>query len=93
MPEQLVTDEKETSENTELGGGEDPSMREGSEIAPSELIEFDNNLIRVKKFPGESNEEKDVLASLALMEEMIANQCMAKRRKKESTKRTAGKRF
>ena len=43
-PEQLVTDENDTSGNTELGGEEDPSMHEGSEIAPSELIEFGNNL-------------------------------------------------
>ena len=34
FPEQLVMDEKESSENTELGGGEEPSMHEGSEIAP-----------------------------------------------------------
>ena len=29
VPEQLVTDGKETSGNTELGGEEDPSMHEG----------------------------------------------------------------
>ena len=52
LPEQLVIGENESSENTELGGEEDPSMHEGSEIAPSELIEFDNNLIRVEKFFG-----------------------------------------
>jgi len=85
-PEQLVIDENESSENTELGGEEDPSMHEGSEIPPSELIEFGNNLIRAKKFSGGSNEEKDVLASLALMEEMIANQCMVKRRNNENAK-------
>ena len=34
----------------------------------------------------ERNGEKDVLASLALMEEMVANQCMVKRRKSESAK-------
>ena len=44
LPEQLVIDENESSENTELGGEEDPSMHEGGEIAPNELIEFDNNL-------------------------------------------------
>ena len=54
-------------------------MHEGSEIAPNELIEFDNNLVRAKQFSGERNDEKDVIASLALMEEMIANQCMVKR--------------
>ena len=46
FPEQLVMDEKESSENTELGGEEEPSMHEGSEIAPNELIEFDNSLER-----------------------------------------------
>ena len=61
-------------------------MREGGEIAPTELIEFGNNLVRANQFSGERNEEKDVLASLALMEEMIANQCMVKRRKNESSK-------
>ena len=30
LPEQLVIGEKESSENTELGGGEDPSMHEGA---------------------------------------------------------------
>ena len=29
FPEQLVMDEKESSENTELGGEEQPSMHEG----------------------------------------------------------------
>ena len=32
LPEQLVRDEKESSENTELGGGEDPSMHEGVKL-------------------------------------------------------------
>ena len=90
-PERLVTDEEETSENTELGAGEDPSLHVGSEIAPSELIEFDNNLAGVGKFSGGRNGEKDVLAPLALMEEMIANQCMVKRRKNEDAKLIAGK--
>ena len=38
------------------------------------------------KFPREGIEEKDVLASLALMEEMIGNQCMVKRRNNENAK-------
>ena len=58
----------------------------GSEIVPNELIKFDNNLVRTNQFSGERNEEKDVLASLALMEEMIVNQCMVKKRKNESSK-------
>ena len=78
MPEQLVIDEKESPENTKLGGEEDPSMREGGEIVPNELIEFGNNLAGVRQFSEERNVEKDVLAPLALMEEMIANQCMVK---------------
>ena len=40
----------------------------------------------MNQFSGERNGEKDVLASLALMGEMIANQFMAKRRKNESAK-------
>merc|ERR1712112_51573 len=67
-------------------GEENPSMHEGSEIVPNEFIEFDNNLVKVKQFSEERNGEKDVLASLALMEEMIVNQCMVKRRKNESSK-------
>ena len=59
-------------------------MREGSEIVPNEFIEFGNSLER-KPFLGGRNGEKDVLLSLALMGEMILNQCMAKRRKNEST--------
>ena len=51
LSEQLVTDEKETYGDTELGGGEDPSMREGSEIAQSGLIEFGNNLVGLENFP------------------------------------------
>ena len=78
--------EKESSENTELGGEVEPSMHEGSENVPNELIEFDDSLGRENQFSEERNEEKDVLASLALMEEMIANQCMVKRRKDESAK-------
>ena len=61
-------------------------MREGSEIAPNELIEFYISLERENQFSEERNGEKDVLASLALMGEMIANQCMVKRRKNESAK-------
>ena len=86
FPEQLVIDEKESSENTELVGGEEPSMHEGSEIAPNELIGFGSNLVRANQFSGERNGEKDVLASLALMGEMIANQRMAKRGKSENSK-------
>ena len=89
LPEQLVIDENESSENTDLGGGDDPIMHVGSEIAPSELIEFDNNLAGVNKFSRGRNEENDVLAALALMEETIANQCMAKRRNNENAKLTA----
>ena len=88
-PEQLVIDVDESSENTELGGGDDPIMHVGSEIAPSELIEFDNNLAGVNKFSRGRNGENDVLAALALMEETIANQCMAKRRNNENAKLTA----
>ena len=51
-PERLVTGERETSETTELRGGEDPIMHEGGEIVPSELIEFGNNLVGVGKFSG-----------------------------------------
>ena len=91
MSEQLVTGEKETSGNTELGGEEDPSMHEGGEIAPSGLTEFDNNLVGVGKFSGERKGEKDVLASLSLMEEMTVNQCMAKRRKNEEAELIAEK--
>ena len=50
-PEQLVKDGNETSGNTALGGEGDPSIHVGSEIAPIELIEFDNNLVGVDKFP------------------------------------------
>ena len=50
----------------------------GGEIAPTELTEFDNNLVGVNKFPRKGIEEKDVLAPLALMGEMIGNQCMVK---------------
>ena len=42
-------------------------MHAGDQISPDELIEFDNNFVREKQFSGERNEEKDVLASLALM--------------------------
>ena len=91
VPEQLVTDGKEKSGNTELGGEEDPSMHEGGEIAPSELIEFGNNLAGVEKFSGGGNEEKDVLAPLALMEEMIANRRMAKRRNNKNAKTNCGR--
>jgi hypothetical protein len=86
LPEQVVIDEDESSGNPELGGEENPSMHEGSEIVPNEFIEFDNNLVKVNQFSEERNEEKDVLVSLALMEEMIVNQCMVKRRKNESLK-------
>ena len=92
-PGQLVTDGSETSENTELGWGEDPSMHVGGEIAPSEFTEFDNNLVGVGKLPREAIGEKDVLASLALMGEMISNQCMVKRRKNESLKLIEGAQF
>ena len=81
LPEQEILDERESSENPELGGGGNPSMHEGSEIAPNELIEFDNNLFRINQLSGERNGEKDVLASLALMEEMIVNQCTVKRKR------------
>ena len=69
-----------------MGGEDDPSIHVGSEIAPSEFIEFDNNLVGVNKFPREGIEEKDVLAPLALMGEMIGNQCMVKRRNNENAK-------
>ena len=59
-----------------MGGEDDPSIHVGSEIAPSEFIEFDNNLVGVNKFPREGIEEKDVLAPLALMGEMVGHQCM-----------------
>ena len=52
VPEQLVSDEKESSEYTELGGEEDSVMYVGSKIAPNELIEFDNNLVGVKRPQG-----------------------------------------
>ena len=78
LPEQLVGGEIESSENTEQGGEEEPSMHVGSESVPNELIEFDNDLERENQFSEERNEEKDVLASLALMGEMIVNQCMVK---------------
>ena len=68
-------------------------MREGSEIAPNEFIEFDNSLERENQFSEGRNDERDVLASLALMEEMIVNQCMVKRRKNESTKLIAEGQF
>ena len=61
-PEQWVTDENETSGNTELEGEEDPSMHVGSEIAPIEFTEFDNNLVGVNKFPREGIGEKDVFS-------------------------------
>ena len=61
-------------------------MHVGSEITPNELIEFDNNLVGVEKFPREGIEEKDVLMSLALMREIIGNQCRAKRRNNENAK-------
>ena len=51
VPEQLVMGENEASENAELGGEDDPIMHVGGEIAPGELIEFDNNLVDVKKSP------------------------------------------
>ena len=54
-------------------------MHEGRELPQSELIGLDNNLAGVGKFSRDRNGEKDVLASLALMGEMIANQRMAKR--------------
>ena len=63
------------------------------EIAPSGLIEFDNNLAGAKKFQGGRNEEKDVLASLALM---VGNDCESvygKRRKNEDAKLIAEKWF
>ena len=69
LPEQLVGDEIESSENTEQGGEEEPSMHVGSESVPNELIEFGNDLERGNQFSEERNEEKDVLVSLALMEE------------------------
>ena len=61
-------------------------MHVGSEITPNELIEFDNNLVGVEKFPREGIEEKDVLMSLALMEEIIGGQCRVKRRNSENAK-------
>ena len=53
VPEQLVSDENETSAITEPGCEEDPNMHVGIGIAPNELIEFDNNLAGVNKFPRE----------------------------------------
>ena len=61
-------------------------MHVGSEIAPNELIEFDNNLVGVGKFLREGIGEKDVLTSLALMGEMIGDQCRVKRRNNENAK-------
>ena len=40
--------------------GEDPIMHEGSEIAPSELIDFNTNLVGIEQIPGWGNEEKHV---------------------------------
>ena len=61
-------------------------MQDGSNFAPNELIEFDNNLAGVRKESKERNEVKDVLVALALMEEMIGDQRRVRRRNNENAK-------
>ena len=56
-------------------------MHYGGQIAPSELIEFDNNLVGVKRVSEEGNDVKDVLMALALMEEITGDQRRSRRRK------------
>ena len=52
-PEQLVSEERESSENTELGGEEDTVVHVGVISPQKELIEFDNNLAGVRNDPKE----------------------------------------
>ena len=61
-------------------------MHVGSNFAPKELIEFDNNLVGVRNDPKERKEFKDVLVALALMGEMIGDQCRLRRRNNENAK-------
>ena len=56
-------------------------MHAGGQIAPGELIEFDNNLVGVRKVSKERNEVKGVLVSLALMEEILGASAQKKKKK------------